>query len=260
LNSRTFILAGLVLLLVACAGEEKPDAVSDGPPDRPLKPDQVQDAVPRPESRAAYGNKSVYEVWGKTYTVMDSAEGYRKTGTASWYGSKFHGRRTSSGEPYDMYKATAAHRNLPLPTYAEVTNLDNGRKVIVKINDRGPFHSERIIDLSYAAAVKIGIADQGTGRVEVRAITFGDQQEGKRAADYPLSSGTWLQAGAFSRKSTAEDLARGLERGKVEPVIVERSGGLYKVFIGPFRSNANLASMAGRVVELGYERPHTVSR
>ena len=101
---------------------------------------------------------------------MNASQGYVERGNASWYGKKFHGRRTSSGEVFDMYLATAAHRHLPLPTYARVTNLDNGRVVLVKINDRGPFHSDRIIDLSYAAAVKIGIARAGVGRVEVRAL------------------------------------------------------------------------------------------
>ena len=106
----------------------------------------------------------------KNITVMKSSEGYHKQGIASWYGSKFHGRRTSSGEPYDMHLATAAHKTLPLPTYAEVTNLDNGKKVIVKINDRGPFKHDRLIDMSYGAALRLGMTGTGTARVDVRVI------------------------------------------------------------------------------------------
>ncbi len=215
----------------------------------------VRDAVPRYEPRSPYGNGPVYEVWGERYRVMDSAAGYRERGTASWYGSKFHGRSTSSGEPYDLYKATAAHRTLPLPTYAEVTNLDNGRTVVVKVNDRGPFHSERIIDLSYAAALKLGIVQQGTGRVEVRAITFDGQD-----ANAKLSDDTYLQVGAFSRKDSAKRVEDDLQDHGVRDVDVKRVDGLYKVLVGPFKRAGDLAATANRVVELGYERPHTVTR
>ena len=130
----------LCLLLVSCARDRGTlQEPVDGPSSRDIKASDVADAVPRNEPRARYGNHSPYEVFGKTYTVLPSSEGYHEQGIASWYGSKFHGRRTSSGDPYDMHLATAAHKSLPLPTYAEVTNLDNGRKVIVKIYDRGPF-------------------------------------------------------------------------------------------------------------------------
>lgn len=131
--------------------------------------------IPEPEvvdePRSRYGNRSPYQVLGRTYRVMDDARGYVEQGLASYYGAKFHGRRTSNLEVYDMYAFTAAHRTLPLPSYARVTNLDNGKSVIVRVNDRGPFHDGRLIDLSFAAAVKIGIHPAGTGRVEVRALT-----------------------------------------------------------------------------------------
>jgi rare lipoprotein A len=244
------------LLLTACGGgsPERSDG-PDGPPSRGMSPGDVKDAVPRYEPRSPYGNGPVYEVWGKSYRVMDSAEGYREKGTASWYGSKFHGRSTSSGEPYDLYEATAAHRTLPLPTYAEVTNLDNGEKVIVKINDRGPFHSERIIDLSYAAALKIGIVEQGTGRVEVRAITFDGQDENAR-----LGKDTFLQVGAFSKKDSARRVEDDLQDNGLKDVDVKRSGGLYKVLVGPFKRASDLTRAADRIVDLGYERPHKVTR
>jgi rare lipoprotein A len=144
-----------------------PSAAAAGPRDDAAA---IPDAVPVREPLSAYGNPPEYEVDGVTYHVMDSAEGYQAEGTASWYGEEFQGRRTSSGEPYDMYAMTAAHRTLPLPTYVEVTNLENGRTVVVRVNDRGPFHADRIIDLSYAAARKLGIVGAGTARVRVRAL------------------------------------------------------------------------------------------
>lgn len=150
----------------------EPDAVPDYIPD--------VDAIPEPEvrrePRARTGNKS-YSVLGKRYQVLDSEHGYQEHGGASYYGKKFHGRRTSSGEVYDMYAFTAAHKSLPLPSYARVTNLDNGKSVVVRVNDRGPFHSDRIIDLSYAAAVKLGYREKGVARVEVRALTPDETSE-----------------------------------------------------------------------------------
>lgn len=139
----------------------------------PLEPPdvtKVPDAEPRIEQPSRGGNRANYEVWGKTYHVLSDATGYEKRGTASWYGEKFHGYATSNGEIYDMYKMSAAHRSLPLPTYARVTSLDSGQSIIVRINDRGPFHSDREIDLSYAAAARLGFLDNGTGPVKVEAI------------------------------------------------------------------------------------------
>ena len=155
-----------------------PDTVPDEIPD--------VDAIPEPEvrvePRARSGNRG-YSVLGKRYTVLDSAHGYVAQGGASYYGKKFHGRRTSSGEVYDMYAFTAAHKTLPLPSYARVTNLDNGKSLVVRINDRGPFHKGRVIDLSYAAAVKLGYRDKGVARVEVRTLVPGEERlAGPRAA------------------------------------------------------------------------------
>lgn len=148
--------------------------VSDTTPD--YIPDV--DAIPEPEvvaeARSQFGNRSPYKVLGKSYKVLDSHEDYVERGLASYYGQKFHGRRTSNLEVYDMYAFTAAHKSLPLPSFARVTNLDNGKSVTVRVNDRGPFHDGRVIDLSYAAAVKLGITQRGTGRVEVRALHPGD--------------------------------------------------------------------------------------
>nr|WP_110656432.1 septal ring lytic transglycosylase RlpA family protein [Salinicola halimionae] len=164
-------------LLVGCAGGGGSQSGGgrysmdrDAYPDTPEDVANVPDAVPKVEPRSRSGNRSSYSVWGKTYHVLDDPTGYTAEGRASWYGVKFQGYDTANGETYDMYKMSAAHRSLPLPTYARVTNLDNGRKVIVRVNDRGPFHSDRLIDLSYAAAARLGILKGGTGRVKVEAI------------------------------------------------------------------------------------------
>jgi rare lipoprotein A len=251
-----FTVALAVLLLAGCAGKKEVEDAGDGPSSRKITAADVHDAVPKDEPRARYGNHSPYTVLGKTYTVLPTSKGYHERGVASWYGSKFHGRRTSSGEPYDMHLATAAHKSLPLPTYAEVTNLDNGRKMIVKINDRGPFHEDRIIDLSYAAAIKLGVDQTGTARIDVRAI---DVNTSKRSA-VKLADGTFLQVGAFSKRKTADDLAGKMMAAQLKPVSIQKSRGLYKVWIGPYASEREIEASMRRVVELGYERPHKVSR
>ena len=251
-----FTVALAVLLWAGCAGKKEAEEAGDGPSSRKISAADVHDAVPKNEPRARYGNHSPYTVLGKTYTVLPTSKGYHERGIASWYGSKFHGRRTSSGEPYDMHLATAAHKSLPLPTYAEVTNLDNGRKMIVKINDRGPFHEDRIIDLSYAAAIKLGVDQTGTARIDVRAI---DVKRSKRSAA-KLADGTFLQVGAFSKRKTADNLAGKMIAAQLKPVSIKKSRGLYKVWIGPYASEREIEASMRRVVELGYERPHKVSR
>lgn len=145
--------------------------VADSTPDHLPDLDCIREPQVTAEPRSRVGNKSPYSVLGKQYRVLDRVDGYVEQGTASYYGNKFHGRRTSNQEVYDMYAYSAAHKSLPLPSFARVTNLDNGKSVVVRVNDRGPFHEGRVIDLSYAAAVKLGITQRGTGRVEVRALT-----------------------------------------------------------------------------------------
>lgn len=247
----------LLLFLASCATEPKakPDQ-ADGPSLSSIKAEDVKDALPRPEPRARYGNHSPYEVFGKKYYVLDSAAGYRQRGTASWYGSKFHGRRTSSGEPYDMHLATAAHKTLPLPSYAEVTNLDNGRKVIVKINDRGPFKDDRLIDLSYGAALRLGMIPTGTARVEVRVI----DSSPVTLVESDNTAGTWLQAGAFGKRESAEDLARRLAHSDLKPASVHEDDDLFRVWLGPYASAPEIEAVIQRAIELGFERPHRVKR
>lgn len=161
------VLCYFTLLLTSCSYFRKP---VDGPPNFYVDETRIPNAVPKPEARAKYGNYPSYVVFGKRYYTLKSSKHYSAVGTASWYGTLFHERRTSSGERYNMLAMTAAHRTLPLPTYVEVTNLRNHRRIIVKVNDRGPFHSNRLIDLSYVAAKKLGMIGHGTTLVRVTAI------------------------------------------------------------------------------------------
>lgn len=246
----------------------------DGPPDRPVDVSAVPEPVPRHEPYSKYGNPPQYEVFGKTYQVKDSATGYVEQGIASWYGTKFHGKRTSSGEPYDMYAMTAAHKTLPLPTYAEVRNLDNGRTVVVRINDRGPFHDDRIIDLSYAAAHKLGIAERGTGRVEVRAIIpereavqAGVQVIAAPRADIPqaerLSPQVYLQVASFSdRENLHRVLGRLLDAAIDRIHILQGSTGenqpVYRLRVGPMADRAAASLIAERLLGLGLGTPYII--
>jgi rare lipoprotein A len=229
----------------------------DGGPPIPPDVSRVPEPIPRAEPRAAYGNKSPYTVLGRTYTVMPSAEGYVERGIASWYGTKFHGRLTSSREPYDMYAMTAAHKELPLPTFVRVTNLDNGRSVVVRVNDRGPFHENRIIDLSYAAAVKLGIHVAGTGKVEVRAIDPGHPELAAAPAVAPSArpSALFVQVGAFASRDNARRLAGRLEDADVDDVFLDRvkvdGRLLHRVRVGPLPDVAAADALTRRLRGLG---------
>ena len=178
------LLAVLLVVLSGCGffgGLSKPGGSRDSAPNVTLDKRKIIDATPKVEPRSRGGNFTPYTVLGKTYRVMKSSKGYKEKGGASWYGTKFHGRLTSNGERYNMYAMTAAHKSLPIPTYVKVKNLENGREIIVRVNDRGPFHEGRIIDLSYAAATKIGMLKKGTARVEVEAIDPREWKQSKRA-------------------------------------------------------------------------------
>ena len=171
-----FIIVWAIVFLVLGACSSLRKEPQDGPPtvtepaSESQATSQVSNPIPRVEPLSKYGNPKSYVVFGKTYYTLPSSQGFVQRGIASWYGKKFHGRLTSSREPYDMYAMTAAHPQLPLPTYVQVTNLKNGKQVVLRVNDRGPFHDNRVIDLSYTAAMKLDIVKQGTGLVEVRAL------------------------------------------------------------------------------------------
>ncbi len=264
--------AALCISVIGCSGPAvRP--VQDGPPiGGPAALDSIPDAIPRSEPLSKYGNPASYEVFGERYYVLPDSRGYKKQGRASWYGRKFHGQRTSSGEPYDMYAMTAAHRTLPLPTYVRVTNLDNGRQVVVRVNDRGPFHSNRIIDLSYTAAIKLDIVRNGTGHVEVEAIEPGinpappkampvvlqeepamTAQPVKAVAIKPEPQGFYLQAGAFGQRRNAEELAQRLRRSGLTGVEVFENGldSFFRVRLGPYSDETLMRSDRQKLRNMG---------
>ena len=215
-----------------------------------------EDAVPIADPILKHGNTSPYKVDGKTYSVLRSANGYLEEGFASWYGMKFHGRSTSNGEIFDVYGATAAHRSLPIPSYVRVTNLLNQRSVVLRFNDRGPFRADRIMDVSYQAAVELGFAEQGTAAVRVEALSLeGTEDRRQRSHD----RFRYLQIGAFASWDKALGLARTFQRSwghlsYVTPVEV-RGVRLHRVRLGPFAGQDELESARTRLLEMGYPEP-----
>ena len=242
----------LVLLMLAVLGCQAPTSSKpkpapeqqDGPP---LSVPQGLEHLPDPEvvelPRSRYGNPTTYTVAGRSYRVMETSRGYVAEGNASWYGRKFHGRRTSSGEPFDMFALTAAHRSLPIPAFARVTNLSNGRSTVVKINDRGPFHDDRIIDLSYAAAVKLGFHSSGTAQVKVEVLEPGRE--------------FYLQAGAFSSLAAADALKARIEQLTGQRAFVVKVAGddLYRVRIGPVKGRGAADEVATSISSAALAEP-----
>ena len=258
-----FMLASS-LFFTGCSSRISRDT-GDAAPREPIDISGIPDAVPRNEPLSRYGNPVSYEVMGHRYYTLKSRNGYIERGIASWYGTKFHGRRTSSGEPYDLYKMTAAHKTLPLPTYARVTNLKNGRSVIVKINDRGPFHSNRIIDLSYAAAAKLGILEYGTGLVEVEAINPSAPKKPVLTAREPAAqqeSSLFLQVGAFRNKDNAQRLSSKLQNANIGDIHImeasNASGPIYRVRIGPLESVDEADRLSSTLISKGYSGAQVV--
>jgi rare lipoprotein A len=242
--------------LAGCAGlVHRPRPAPPPPVPAPPPPDvmAVPDAVPRAEPRSAHGNPPFYDVLGQRYYVLLSADGYVERGVASWYGPTFHGGNTSSGEPYDMYGMTAAHKTLPLPSYARVTNLRNGRSVVVRINDRGPFVANRLIDLSYTAAARLDMIRDGTTLVEVRALTPGVPDALTRSAELPPPA-LYVQAGAFADAQNAQRLLERLQAaGLASAFIALPPPGkpLYRVRLGPVGSVADFDELTARLAALG---------
>lgn len=231
------------LLLFSCGRLDKVIAPGDAAPDKQVDVSTIPNATPKNEPKSRYGNPESYVVFGKRYYVLDSSKNYVEKGIASWYGTKFHGRRTSSGETYDMYAMTAAHKTLPLPTYVQVKNLNNGKYIIVKVNDRGPFHENRIIDLSYTAAIKLDIIKKGTGLVEVRVIdpmrstknSLVNEKKNETSTNQDISF--YIQVGTFGELENAEILKQKLsslgdDLIKISNVVTSGKT-LYRVRIGP---------------------------
>ena len=275
--------AGLVILfmLASCGGRSVKDSAASGSVSIPEMPG---DAVPRPEARSRYGNGPVYEVFGKRYVVMESGSGFSERGVASWYGEKFHGRLTSNREPYNMYAMTAAHKTLPLPSYVRVRNLRNNKSIVVRVNDRGPFVSNRIIDLSYAAASKLDMVKDGTSLVEITAITFDDPPD-----DHPTRQTTtpvpqpappavkstppgpdvakpkqiYVQVGAFGSRENAERRSAELTAAHFGNVIIHAdtdvSPTLYRVRIGPIQDVIQYDVIVEELANIGISNPYLIS-
>ena len=203
----------------------------------------IPDAVPRAEPLHRFANRP-YQVFGRDYVPLAAAGPFRQRGVASWYGRRFHGGSTSSGEPYDMYAMSAAHPTLPIPSYARVTHVGNGRSVVVRVNDRGPFHADRVIDLSYAAAWKLGFADAGSALVELEAIVPGG------AVAAAESKGIYLQIGAFAARESAENFRARVVRELAwlsDAIHVIAGGALYRLQLGPYRSQDEARPIAERI-------------
>ena len=244
------------------------DSTPGGPPPDVSK---IPEPVPKVEPRSQYGNKSPYTVLGETYSVLPEANGYVERGIASWYGNKFHGFTTSTFEKYDMYAYSAASKTLPLPSYARVTNLENGRSVVVRVNDRGPFVQNRVVDLSYVAAVKIGVWPKGTAMVEVRAIDPA-HPEAEPAAPRVVSArasaaapekthkpALYLQVGAYGDRANAERAAAKLKAahlGEVRVVTAQVNGkDVQRVRLGPLRDVDEADRLTPKVRDLGLGEP-----
>jgi len=277
------------LLLVACSGNS---LRGDGLPASGSTriPDLPDDPIPRPEPRSRYGNGPVYEVFGQRYTVMSSATGYQERGVASWYGKKFHGNLTSNRETYDMYQMTAAHKSLPLPTYVRVRNLRNNKSVIVRVNDRGPFVHNRIIDLSYSAAMKLDMIRDGTSLVEVTAINF-DEPSGDRPtratpatvpapAPQPVATAAaspateiapsgvdrrneiYVQVGAFGDRTNAERRLRFLNASGITNAFIYEdfasSPPLLRVRIGPVADVIQYDILVEELENIGVTDPYLI--
>jgi len=237
--------AALVLLLAACSSappREAPPAKGgyykdDGPGDKPpANLADLPDAQPKTEPLHRYANRP-YVVFGRQYVPLAQAEGFRQRGIASWYGRRFHGQKTASGETYDMYAMSAAHPTLPIPSYVRVTHVASGRSVVVRVNDRGPFHASRIIDLSYAAANRLGFVQAGSAEVQVEAVTAPEQA-------------VYLQLGAFRTRENAETLHERVRREAAwlqDAVRVRMSGELWRLQLGPYLSREAARAVAERI-------------
>jgi rare lipoprotein A len=250
------VLAVALAMLVGCASAPPEKDHSgrytirqDRAPDGNFDASGLKNAQPRFEVPRRAGNNSPYTVWGKKYSVMDDNNGYVAEGMASWYGEKFHGHKTSNGEVFDMYQMTAAHKSLRIPSYARVTNVANGRSVIVRVNDRGPFHGDRMIDLSYAAAKRLGYQGQGVAQVEVAAITVSPDGAmfvankplgGVAKAQVSAAQGVFVQLASFSSNVAAENLIRKVQNQVQTPMRVKvadtGSGRFHRVQAGPFNN------------------------
>ena len=282
---RNSMVLPVLLVVVSCssAPEQTPESPNKGrysisqdrAPTRIVDLSIIPEVIPQPINRTMAGNRSPYTVLGKSYQVLPTEEGYNESGVASWYGEKFHGHKTSNGEVFDMYQVSAAHKSLPIPSFLRVTNLDNNRSIVVRVNDRGPFHGDRVIDLSYAAALKLGYADRGTARVQLESIVangvFHDRGVGATTSAagndnlrVSSSSSKYLQVGAFSELSTAQEVSTKVEEITSLPVFIRtvnisKSRTLHRVRVGPISDSGQIQRVSESVVAANLGSPYTVT-
>ena len=277
----------VLLAMLACSSAPAPKPTPESPnagrysiqqdraPTRDvLDLSSIPEVIPEPVNRTMAGNRSPYSVLGKSYRVLPTEEGYNERGVASWYGEKFHGHKTSNGEVFDMYQVSAAHKSLPIPSFLRVTNLDNNRSIIVRVNDRGPFHGDRVIDLSYAAAMKLGYADRGTARVQLESIVASGASidrgvlaaSSNRSETLQASTGgsKYLQVGAFSELSSAEEVSDRVEEITNLPVFIRsvntsNNRVLHRVRVGPISDPGQLQRVSKSVVAANLGSPYTVT-
>jgi rare lipoprotein A len=287
LNLKLCLLSSSVLLLAACQSASVPPSSTTAPvanagrysisqdraPSQALDVSQIREVIPVPLNRTMAGNRSPYTVNGRSYRVMQTEEGFQQTGLASWYGEKFHGHQTSNGEIFDMYQVSAAHTGLPIPSFVRVTNLENQRSIVVRVNDRGPFHNDRVIDLSYAAAYKLGFSNQGTALVHIEAIV--PSQNVILAANTATNPATtvtasaaagdrYLQAGAFSDLRAAQRLSDRLRDLTSRPVFIrsiqaaDTSQQLHRVRVGPISDPSEIERISDLMQSANLGQPYVV--
>jgi len=240
---RSLFIISISVFLASCAPSGRYSQRHDSAPIRPPSQLELKDAVVTNEP-VGRGNKP-YQVFGKDYTPMEKRRAFSQTGTASWYGKKFHGHLTSNGEVYDMYAMSAAHKTLPLPSFVKVTNLANNKSVVVRVNDRGPFHQDRIIDLSYSAAFKIGVYDTGTAKVKIDVILPEQIKSQTKLAYNVLLTG-------FKNQTEAQESGKGLSLMLNHPAKTNSSGDKHQVVFGPFDKQGDAESLLKTVQSFGF--------
>jgi len=258
-HSKLLCLLITILSVYGCSGTsnkaKQGSSLMDSGPSQPVDVSKVPDAVPKYEPRGKRGNAPSYVVWGKRYNVMKNSKNFVQRGMASWYGKKFHGRRTSNGEIYNMYAMTAAHKSLPLPSYLRVTNLRNGKSVVVRVNDRGPFHKNRIVDLSYSAAKKLDIIRTGTGYVEIQDISPVETATPTVNSKHKAANTIYVQIGAFANRANANNLANRVNRPKFPNSRIRTEPQsllpLYRVQLGPIATIGEAHTVIDQLGKLG---------
>lgn len=244
-------IVGLAVLINGCSSQKptgRYDIDSDIAPDAPISVEHLEDAHPQYEPYSLGGNNN-YTLRGEDYKIVKETEGFTEKGKASWYGKKFHGHLTSNGEIYDMYSMSAAHKTLPIPSYVKVTNKDNDKSTIVRINDRGPFHEDRIIDLSYAAAYKLDVLRTGTANVEIEVITVAMPTDAKKKAALPQFI---IQVATSPHEDRTEKLAKDLSEKLEVATFLQPNDDNYRLMIGPFHDYALTQEKLEQVKLMGY--------